>query len=450
MSFRKIYKNSFKAVSKSNYRFTGFVSGISKESGNKQLLPRKIGGSVSKSFEKELEYVPFMINLEDFMIIERNLSLMIDKFNYPNLIISACEEVWDMTADNTLNQLCNLFRDERTKGTIRFAMVLQALGISITHYFVSEFSLHQEMALIIRSIIFSIHQAFLIFTKFALSRVTSDNSNSWAQKLRLIIKEKKIRKHHIDTTSFLDHYNQQIAQSLKKICRNFISKSDDHTIRALKLSVLQILRNKTISISDARALIEKAFGIKNEVLEKAEVKEKIPYLPFQSSKLYTLVLDLDETLIHYFDDEDQGKYLARPYVCEFLKMMNRDYEIVIFTASIQKYADWILDDLDKENMISYRLYRQHTIPAGNHFLKDLKLLGRDLSKVIIVDNVSDNFQLQSENGILIKSWYDDMTDNTLKELSEFLIDIPNKKIEDVRVFLKNYRDLLLKDSLPII
>ena len=68
------------------------------------------------------------------------------------------------------------------------------------------------------------------------------------------------------------------------------------------------------------------------------------------------------------------------------------YEIVIFTAAMQEYADWILDKIDVNNVINYRLYRQHTRPKGNVFVKDLSLLGRSLNKMIIIDNSPDNFQ----------------------------------------------------------
>ena len=389
-----------------------------------------------------------MINLEDLVVIERSLSFVVEKFNYPKLVLSACEDVWEMTAENTLNHVSGLFRDERTRDTIRYFMVLKAASVAVTHYFMSEYSLNHDMCLLIKSIIFSVHQAFLILTKFVLSRVPSDNSNTWAQKLRQIIKEKKLRKRNIDNTSFLEHYNQLIMNNLKKMCRNFISHAEDPTVRALKLSLLHIMRTSDISIPEARLHIEKAFGIKRETLvKKPEVVLIAPYLdnPYPS-KVYTLVLDLDETLVHYIDTQSNGQYLPRPFVQEFIGEMNKYFELVIFTAAVKDYADWILDDLDKGGLIAARLYRDHTIPAGNYFLKDLKVTGRDLSKVIIVDNVAENFQLQPENGILIKSWYDDQEDTALKELGDFLIKIPVNRIEDVRVYLQNYREAMLKHS----
>ena len=82
--------------------------------------------------------------------------------------------------------------------------------------------------------------------------------------------------------------------------------------------------------------------------------------------------------------------------------MSEIYEVVIFTAAMQdvsqtfkmwQYADWVLDQIDKEKRITYRLYRQHALPYGPVFVKDLSRIGRDLSKTIIVDNVAENFQL---------------------------------------------------------
>lgn len=57
------------------------------------------------------------------------------------------------------------------------------------------------------------------------------------------------------------------------------------------------------------------------------------------------MLDLDETLIHYVDSSDgqDSFFLIRPFCEEFLKEMAQYYEIVIFTAGVQEYADWVVD-----------------------------------------------------------------------------------------------------------
>ena len=124
--------------------------------------------------------------------------------------------------------------------------------------------------------------------------------------------------------------------------------------------------------------------------------------------------------------------------------MSQIYEVVIFTAAMQDYADWVLDQVDREGWISARLYRQHARQEGGVFLKDLSRLGRDLRRVIIVDNVAENFQLQADNGIFIRSWFDDMTDTALSELTPLLLEVVRKQVQDVRVALRRFRDQMVE------
>ena len=132
-------------------------------------------------------------------------------------------------------------------------------------------------------------------------------------------------------------------------------------------------------------------------------------------------------------DEYGGYFLIRPYARQFLRSMHlAGFELVVFTAGIQEYADWVLDIVDSDKLIDHRLYRQHADREGGVFVKDLSKLGRDLKTTIIVDNVMENFMRQPSNGIKIKSWYDDMEDTCLKELSTVLHQIKVvRKYEDL-------------------
>ena len=154
-----------------------------------------------------------------------------------------------------------------------------------------------------------------------------------------------------------------------------------------------------------------------------KVKLKKPLLPeIRSDREYTLVLDLDETLIHFEENSDgTSQFLLRPYAQNFIKEVSKYFEVVIFTAALKDYADYILDRLDTEKCITHRLYRNNCTFSDNVYQKDLTKLGRDLSKTIIVDNNAENFQLQPENGIYIKSWYNDPSCEALQRLAPLLI-----------------------------
>ena len=95
--------------------------------------------------------------------------------------------------------------------------------------------------------------------------------------------------------------------------------------------------------------------------------------------------------------------------------------------------------------ISYRLYRQHTVPNGNYYIKDLSRLGRSLARTIIVDNVPENFQLQTDNGIFIKSWFSDEKDTALQDLAPLLKEIVTKKVSDIREALRKFRQKMIEN-----
>ena len=106
------------------------------------------------------------------------------------------------------------------------------------------------------------------------------------------------------------------------------------------------------------------------------------------------------------------------------------------------YADIIIDEIDKRKVISYRLYRQHITKYKGIQIKDLSLIGRDLHKTIIVDNLKENFIKQEENGIFIESFFGQDTDRYLVYLSEELKKLAQSKPYDVRSYLPKLRSKL--------
>ena len=146
---------------------------------------------------------------------------------------------------------------------------------------------------------------------------------------------------------------------------------------------------------------------------------------------YCLVLDLDETLVHYFEDENESYVKVRLGTEHFIKELSKYCEICIFTASTKYYADIVIDGLEYNNLIDFRLYRQHTTMEKGINIKDLSKLGRNLEKIIIVDNIEENYQLQPNNGINISDFEGDENDNELEYLLEDLLEIvsvPGKNV----------------------
>ncbi|XP_027342351.1 uncharacterized protein LOC113855085 [Abrus precatorius] len=186
-------------------------------------------------------------------------------------------------------------------------------------------------------------------------------------------------------------------------------------------------------------------------LELSDESNSLPALVSKETskqKRVTLVLDLDETLVHAsaqecdsadftiqislsIDKEFTVYVRKRPFLQEFLEKVSEMFEIIIFTASKRIYAEKLLAVLDPDKkLFSRQVYRESCILKDNTYTKDLTVLGIDLAKVAIVDNSPKVYRLQVNNGIPIESWFDDPSDTALISLLPFLEKLVD--VDDVR------------------
>jgi Dullard-like phosphatase family protein len=99
-----------------------------------------------------------------------------------------------------------------------------------------------------------------------------------------------------------------------------------------------------------------------------------------------------------------------------LKEISNYYEIYVFTASMDEYASPVIDLIDKNNIIKDKFFRQDCIYNNDIYIKDLFKVTNNLKNVIIIDNNPSSYATNEDNGIPIKTWYDDLNDNELIKL----------------------------------
>ena len=114
--------------------------------------------------------------------------------------------------------------------------------------------------------------------------------------------------------------------------------------------------------------------------------------------------------------------------------MSKCYELIIYTASLSKYADPVMDFLDSKRLCSYRLFREHCTYFNGIFVKDLSRIDRELKDSLIIDNSPTSYLFHTECAIPITSWYDDPHDTELYQLMPILETLA--KVNDVRDYLK--------------
>ncbi|XP_055071486.2 uncharacterized protein ctdsp1 isoform X1 [Misgurnus anguillicaudatus] len=187
--------------------------------------------------------------------------------------------------------------------------------------------------------------------------------------------------------------------------------------------------------------------------DQVPAKPLLPQIKSKDVGKICVVIDLDETLVHSsFKPVNNADFiipveidgtvhqvyvLKRPHVDEFLKRMGEMFECVLFTASLAKYADPVSDLLDKWGAFRSRLFRESCVFHRGNYVKDLSRLGRDLDKVIIVDNSPASYIFHPDNAVPVASWFDDMSDTELLDLIPFFERL--SKVDNVYTVLKQQR-----------
>ena len=173
-----------------------------------------------------------------------------------------------------------------------------------------------------------------------------------------------------------------------------------------------------------------------------------------------LVLDLDETLVHSsfkpvpnpdfvipveIDGTVTDVYvLKRPWVDYFMEEVAKQYEVVVFTASLAKYADPLLDLLDKRKTVRHRLFRESCYLYQGNYVKDLTSLGRPMSSTVIIDNSPHSYVFQPQNALPVSSFIDDPRENDLLDMLPYLWELA--EVDDVTATLVENRGFVPRRS----
>ena len=430
--------------------------------------------NISCLYERNEEF----INIEDLLLLEDKFNDVLisvkSKHNTPN----ECFELLNAYQQSSLyNNFENYFRDFTSKTIVHSAIMYLIYNVIICYHFSFDVSFFNTCYQYLESVLEINHKSYLLLCDLISLKISSSSmDNVWVDKLRQMIKD-NLR--HIELNNkeyisfFLQHdninyknqsssnlieikfYSIQIEKCIKlflnslnnnnalkrdfcTLFENIDSISADKLLHFFKSKIIRVI-NQNASVAGIESSSYKILLNENSI--------QLPYLKNKCPKKFSLVLDLDETLISFKlepNDENKGTIRFRPYLDSFLQKVKEKYEIIVFTSGTQDYADPLEDAIEQdEKYFDARLYRQHTIACGKDIVKDISRIGRPLDKILIVENMPQNYRLQKENGILIKSFYgEDIYDTALVSLGDILMKIANE-FNDVRKGIAKYKNEIL-------
>jgi Dullard-like phosphatase family protein len=397
-----------------------------------------------------------LFKLEDLLIIDEKILSLIDYIKYNKEIFKQCFDIMNYFYNSSLyKKLENIFKNESYINITKLSIKLVLISL-ITIY---DYSFHKnifaktknelmEIILVNYNNIYLIKQQ--IINDIIRNNYESDD-NSWIKYLLKDINNISINLNEDNTfllISYIEQNNQKIYYKLYNLLNYFSFTENNNKIKNI------LLQLKTKSYDDINNLMKinilKIDNIEGSLIASLFLRNNSIFSPINPpyikvpliSKKYTLVLDLDETLVNFkIKSGKEGYVRLRPFLLGFLEEVSQYYELIIFTSATEAYANSVIEAIEKEKKyFDFIFYRQHTIIIGNDFVKDLTRIGRPLNSTIIIDNTPQNFRFQKENGICVKPfWGQDTNDKTLYNLIPILIDIA-KMGGDIRINLNKFKE----------
>ena len=430
---------------------------------------------LNKIFKKEI----MSFHLDDLIIYEERLKNVILAINNNKQTYFECYDFLNYFKNN-----CDIFKNLNLliKNSHDLKIIQNGINyILISIIFTFDYSYKQgilnNIILYMKEMLNLTYQNLILIYDYMFKRtLISDIKSIWNKKLHELI-QKELDKTEKDTNINFDCFfttegNKEnksrietiknntnfIIQSIKIIIKNYKNKNSNTFLAFLKdihqkasfKEIFYFFQNKILNSNGLFTYLSPIIILRHNSNLFNDIT--IPYITTTPKKKYSLILGLENTLINYkFDNNTtsssnkisgfNGILEIRPGLYQFLSDMKKYFELIIFTLYTQKIGDYIINTIEKkEKYFEHRLYVQHSIIIENEFVKEIKRIGRPLDKIIIVDNLPQNYKLNKKNAINIKSyWGKNYNDNILANLRNVLVKIINEG-GDLRKGLEKYRN----------
>ena len=465
--------NSFERINSHKILITNININLYKETENNNLM--NIDDVNDLNIRKEKYSEENILQLEKAYLLREKIYKILKKINE---YISCDEECLNLIefyfGINFYKKELNIF-----KKINNYKKIFNYTKLELLCYFLCyDISLNQNFSkasILLKSIINILYHNYLILLSYLLHlyNINNNSNDLWADKIDKIIKKElkinlSIQDMNEDSiTSLIFNTFQNISNYYEMIIDNLYSfenkENDDEYIfpNCLRLKENQINKEKIICLFFKQANKslniytyenmklffylylnnQKNSFITNNYENKKEEKTIQYYLvPIKSRYKYTLIINLDETIIY----NDNNKIILRPNLFYFLSKVKEMFEIIIFSFYPNSIIDKAIELIENKNKyFDYVLYsEQLTINYKGKLLKNLDNFGRDIKHIIIIDSKVNIQKKYKNNLILIKGFFGDITKdiNLLKILGYILQNIKNDNYEDdLRVRIKRYK-----------
>ena len=417
--------------------------------------------SIIMNSQNILNITSITINFEELMILGERLYEIYRALIINKKIENQCFEYLNYFFYSSFkNDIENIILNSDLKESI-YCLNYILFFILIIYDYSSDKNITEKNFSLISKTLLMILNIYIILYEFIIKKVNDNfKSNIWISKLKNLISMgiKNVNansKINFDTKSDVNNIinlSNDIIKNINILLNKFKS-NNNHCLNNFFQEISQ-KNNEEIKTFFDKYIIRKQhmtnfIDIKNNFIPAPEPyitkNDKINFNP----EKYSLVLGLEETLLNFKINLNTNKGIVRlrPYLFPFLDSVQNYFNLILFTFSESNFANKLIEVIESDKKyFSHKFFLEHNIIMNDFLVKDISRIGIDLDKIIIIDNMPNNYSLQEKNGILIKSFWGEDNENNDKKLfylKDILIKISNDG-GDVRKSIEKYKEDIME------
>ncbi|KAG6525059.1 hypothetical protein ZIOFF_015011 [Zingiber officinale] len=231
------------------------------------------------------------------------------------------------------------------------------------------------------------------------------------------------------------------ANTLRETAKGSRGEDDESTLQKFNNLLYSTAMKVPVKALDLYLDLRRATEEHVRGFTEPSSEKLLPDLHPQEQHAFTLVLDLNETLVYSdWKVRDRGwRTFKRPGIDAFLEHLGKLYEIVVYSDQLNMYVDPVIERLDQKGYIRHKLSRAATKYVNGKHYRDLSKLNRDPSRIIYISGHALESCLQPENSVPIKPWKLENDDTALLDLIPFLEYVALHRPADIRQVLASFQ-----------
>ena len=325
-----------------------------------------------KNTQKKLN----LFKIEDLLIFEEKLNSLLECLKNIKETNKQCFDLWNFFFNSSIiKKIERIFDNEKEMNIAKYSINYELISIIVCYEYCTDQDAYIETnSKLLEIMELNYNNLMRLFQQVINNMEDENQNNPWIKKLFNIFENYSKKENFfiynddiLSVSGKIKHNNENISLKIQNILNYYRTENNSLLMNyyvQLKTKTYEdlnyLFQNEILEIENEEGSLIASLYLKDNTIFPPVSP---PYLKTPNYKKYTLVLDLNETLVNFKIKKGREGYVRlRPFLFGFLEEVSQYYELIIFTLATEAYTNSVIGAIENDKKyFDYIFYRQHAI-----------------------------------------------------------------------------------------